>query len=213
MEFQLSNRLEEQLREHFNEIEWISIKDLKLLRNPKIHPKDQVDHMVESIRRYGFVDPCIVSADNTLLGGYCRLEAAKVLNLDKIKCVRVNLSAEEYMTYILSEGRIAEEASWDYDELINWYLEATSQQKEYLVGWDPAYLEDLLRWREADSDVFEAPHVPQPASTSNDDHRRCEVVFTCPMSVLETQRQSLEADFLSLCMKYEGSNFEIKTKK
>lgn len=46
-------------------------------RNARLHPGDQLQRLGDSLRRFGFVAPVLVDAEDVLVAGHARLEAAK----------------------------------------------------------------------------------------------------------------------------------------
>ena len=61
-------------------IEYIEIEKLNHYENnSKIHTKEQIEHIANSIREFGFNDPLgIAGEDNVVLEGNGRVEAAKL---------------------------------------------------------------------------------------------------------------------------------------
>lgn len=79
-------------------IEYIEIQKLNHYgNNSKIHTKEQIEHIANSIREFGFNDPLgIAGKDNIVLEGNGRVEAAKLLGIEKLPCVRLDhLTKEE----------------------------------------------------------------------------------------------------------------------
>jgi DNA modification methylase len=82
------------------QITYVSITALKAaIYNPRKWSKEQLDALVESIRRFGAVDPLIVNAaperTNNLIGGHMRLVAMKELGFTEVPVVYVNIPDEE----------------------------------------------------------------------------------------------------------------------
>ena len=63
--------------------------------NAKKHDKKQIANVAESIKRFGFVQPIVVDANNVIVIGHCRWEAAQKLKLGTVPCVRVNTLTPE----------------------------------------------------------------------------------------------------------------------
>lgn len=64
-------------------------------RNYKVHPKDQIDHLAESIREHGFYRNIVISIDGTILAGHGVVEAARSINIDRVPVIKLNLSPDE----------------------------------------------------------------------------------------------------------------------
>ena len=66
----------------------------------------------------GFCDPVLIDGQNGVLDGIVRVEAAKLLGLPHIPCIRANhLSASERRLVRMALNRLGEKGSWDFDEL------------------------------------------------------------------------------------------------
>lgn len=83
-------------------IEYIEIKKLNNYQNnSKIHTKEQIEHIANSIKEFGFNDPLGISGkDNIILEGNGRVEAAKLLGMTKIPCVRLDHLTKEKTTSV-----------------------------------------------------------------------------------------------------------------
>lgn len=87
-------------------------------RHARTHSKRQIRKIASSIERFGFVNPVLIDAENGIIAGHGRVEAAKVLGLTEVPTLRVeHLSDAEKRAYILADNRLAEEAGWDRDIL------------------------------------------------------------------------------------------------
>ena len=86
--------------------------------NARTHSKKQIKQIAESIKRFGFCNPVLVSEDDTIIAGHGRVEAAKMLGMAEVPVRRLShLSREEVRAYILADNRLAENAGWDRDLL------------------------------------------------------------------------------------------------
>lgn len=105
-------------------IEYIEIEKLKHFDdNSKIHTKEQIKHIANSIIKFGFNDPVGIAGDNNLiLEGNGRIEAAKLLKMEKLPCIRLDhLSEEERKAYVIAHNSTNLETGFDdgvlYDQL------------------------------------------------------------------------------------------------
>lgn len=97
-------------------IEYIDISELKnYANNSKIHTKEQIRHIANSIEEFGFNDPLgIAGKDNVILEGNGRVEAAKLIGLTKLPCVRLDhLNKEEQQAYVIAHNAVNLETSFD----------------------------------------------------------------------------------------------------
>lgn len=101
-------------------IEYIEIEKLNHYENnSKIHTKEQIEHIANSIKEFGFNDPLgIAGEDNIVLEGNGRVEAAKILGITKIPCVRLDhLSKEEQQAYVIAHNSTNLETGFDLNIL------------------------------------------------------------------------------------------------
>lgn len=96
-------------------IEWIDPRDLvPYEKNAKIHDTKQIENLVGSIKRYGFRQPLIVTADNVIVTGHGRTQAAIKAGLKEIPIIRADdLTPEEIQEYRNVDNLIAE-GKYDY---------------------------------------------------------------------------------------------------
>lgn len=87
-------------------------------RSPRCHSKKQIRKLKKSIEVNGFITPIVVDSRNEIIAGVARYIAAREQGLPHIPCIRVShLSEEQLRAFRLFDNRIAEDASWDEDEL------------------------------------------------------------------------------------------------
>lgn len=99
-------------------IVWISVDNIKpYTKNAKKHSKRQIEKIAKSINDFGWKQNLVIDSDNVLVVGHGRFEAAKLLGLDEVPCVRADdLTEDEIKAYRLADNAIS---SNDYDnELI-----------------------------------------------------------------------------------------------
>ena len=97
-------------------IEYIEIEKLNHYENnSKIHTKEQIGHIANSIKEFGFNDPLgIAGEDNIVLEGNGRVEAAKLLGMKKLPCVRFDhLTKEEQQAYVIAHNSLNLETGFD----------------------------------------------------------------------------------------------------
>jgi uncharacterized protein YjgD (DUF1641 family) len=99
-------------------IENIAIKDIKPYeRNAKKHDETQIKNVMESIKQFGFAQPLVVSKDNVLIIGHCRLIAAKRLKLKEVPVVRMDDLTQEQVDKLRLLDNKLNESEWDFDLL------------------------------------------------------------------------------------------------
>ena len=73
-----------------------------------------IREVANSISRLGFCVPVIVGKDNIVIDGAIRVEAARLLGLGRLPCVRIDhLSEDEQRVLRLAVNRLAEKGQWD----------------------------------------------------------------------------------------------------
>ena len=85
--------------------------------NTKIHPPEQVDHIVNSITRFGWQQPIVVDRNNVVIIGHGRLLAAKQMGLQEVPVVHADeLSEEDAQALRLADNKL-NESPWDFGKL------------------------------------------------------------------------------------------------
>lgn len=87
--------------------------------NAKIHTAEQIQHIVNSIKEFGFNDPVGVwGEDNIIIEGHGRLLAAKKLKMKELPCIRLDkLTDEQRRAYTLAHNHINAETGFDLEIL------------------------------------------------------------------------------------------------
>ena len=86
-------------------------------RNAKRHPDDQVEHIANSIREFGFRQPLVVDADGVVVIGHGRLMAAKKLGLETVPVVRADDLSEAQIKALRLADNKTNESEWDFTAL------------------------------------------------------------------------------------------------
>jgi DNA modification methylase len=82
--------------------------------NARTHSRKQVRQIADSIERFGFTNPVLISDSDEIVAGHGRVEAAKLLGLDQVPTIRLtHLSAAERRAYVLADNKLALNAGWD----------------------------------------------------------------------------------------------------
>lgn len=75
---------------------WIAIADLHPHpRNYITHPPEQIEHLAESIREYGFVRNIVIARGDVILAGHGAVEAAQQVGYEKVPYMRVDHDADD----------------------------------------------------------------------------------------------------------------------
>lgn len=86
--------------------------------NARTHSRKQVRQIADSIGAFGFTNPVLIDETRTILAGHGRVEAAKLLGLSEVPCLRLDhMSETEKRAYVLADNKLALNAGWDEDLL------------------------------------------------------------------------------------------------
>ncbi len=109
------------------QIEYLSPAALKpARRNARTHSRKQIRQIAASIERFGFTNPVLIDERAVLLAGHGRVEAAKLLGLTTVPCMRFeNMSDADKRAYALADNKLALNAGWD-EELLAMELQELS---------------------------------------------------------------------------------------
>ncbi len=162
---------------HHSTIELMPVVRLRpYAQNARTHSRKQVTQIAESIRRFGFTNPVLVSDENEIVAGHGRVLAAKHLGMAEIPVLRLSyLSAEERRAYVLADNKLALNAGWD-QELLALELQALIDLEfdVTVTGFSLAEVDLTLdRAQEASSDAPDGadrvPPLPEQAVTRTGD--------------------------------------------
>src|SRR5690348_17966495 len=98
----MGNRSGNGVRRFDLRIEELPIAALKpRARNARTHSPKQISKIAASLERFGFVNPVLIDANNGIVAGHGRVEAAKKLGLEKVPTVRLgHLSDVDLSAYV-----------------------------------------------------------------------------------------------------------------
>src|SRR6266852_1130616 len=86
--------------------------------NARSHSRKQLKLIADSIKRFGFTNPILVTCDFEFVAGHGLLQAAKSLGLQLVPVVALDsLSEADNKALIIADTRIADLAGWDRDIL------------------------------------------------------------------------------------------------
>lgn len=82
-------------------------------KNARRHSEEQIAQIVDSIKLAGWGAPILIDPDNVILAGHGRFEAASRLGMEKIPCIRLDLTKEAARAFRLADNKIALNSRWD----------------------------------------------------------------------------------------------------
>jgi DNA modification methylase len=100
-------------------VETVSVSKLRpYTKNARTHSKKQIWQIAESINRFGFTNPVLISDDDEIIAGHGRVEAAKLLGMRSLPTVRLShLNAAQRRAYVIADNKLALNAGWDRELL------------------------------------------------------------------------------------------------
>lgn len=100
------------------EIKYIKITDIKpYAKNPRRND-DSVEKVAESIKKYGFKVPLVLSKDHEIVTGHTRYKAAIKLGLTEIPCIIASdLNKKQLKEFRLVDNKVQEYSKWDFELL------------------------------------------------------------------------------------------------
>jgi len=133
-------------------IEYIPIAELHpSVRNARTHSKKQIRQIADSIEVFGFTNPVLIDGDQTILAGHGRVEAARLLGMDDIPCIRLeHMTPEQKRAYALADNKLALNAGWDEDLLAEELGELHALDLDFdvgVIGFSIAETDNLLEGR------------------------------------------------------------------
>lgn len=144
-------------------IEMLSIRGLApWKRNARTHSKKQVRQIADSIKEFGFTNPVLIDRENQILAGHGRVEAAKLLGMDIVPCVRLeNMTEAQKRAYVLADNKLALNAGWDMELLAEELKELSLPEIDIDIG--------LTGFSIAEVDSILADAAPEEPGNPDDD--------------------------------------------
>lgn len=138
-------------------------------RNARTHSKKQIRQIADSITRFGFTNPVLVSDDGDIIAGHGRVEAAKLLGMREVPTLALShLNETERRAYVLADNKLALNAGWD-NEILAIELQGLIDLSFELdlTGFGIAEIDSILDEarnsdpRETDADADQLPEVSE----------------------------------------------------
>jgi DNA modification methylase len=151
--------------------------------NARVHDERQIALLAGSLVEYGWLIPCVIDDDGTLIAGHGRVLAARQLGLESVPVIRVShLTPAQARAFRLADNKLTELGGWN-DELLAAELHALNGDGFSLtgLGFDEAELDRLMAplddaadevgqgssgEESNDDEADPADEVPEPATES-----------------------------------------------
>lgn len=134
-------------KEKIVSIDHVKVGDLKPHpRNYRKHPKDQLDHLVQSIKENGFYRNVVVARDNTILAGHGVVEAATLMKRKTVPVIRLDLGPNDpkALKVLTGDNELPKRAEVDDRELTQLLKEIKDADSLLGTGFDEKMLTALL---------------------------------------------------------------------
>src|SRR5260370_33867839 len=116
--------------------------------NARTHSKKQIRQLADSIGTFGFTNPILIDDTRTILAGHGRVEAAKLLGMTSIPCVRLsNMTPAQKRAYVIADNQLALNAGWDEELLTIEFKELLACDLEFdieITGFSIAEIDCLV---------------------------------------------------------------------
>jgi DNA modification methylase len=101
------------------QLQIVDVNALKIVKgNSRKHSKKQVQDLVNSFKKHGYIFPVIITEDNRIICGEARYQAAKQLKMTKIPAVIIkNITDEQLRVFRILDDKMAEGTEWDFNIL------------------------------------------------------------------------------------------------
>jgi len=136
------------------QVEYVAIDSIKEYeKNPRKN-EAAVEGVAESIKKFGWTQPLVVSKDGIICAGHTRFKAAKLLNLKEVPVARLPLNRAEFKAYNIADNKLSELAEWDHDLLSEVMRELQIEDEKFLkdLGFDEKEVDRYLNFKEIEGD-------------------------------------------------------------
>jgi DNA modification methylase len=124
-------------------------------KNAKKHPISQIKKIAQSIQEFGFNQPIVIDSKNIIIVGHGRYEASKLLKLEEVPILQIDLSEQQAKAYRLADNKL-NESKWDMDLVIEELKELAGEMVD-LTGFDKNLILEVQE--------FETPEPPKSPNT------------------------------------------------
>lgn len=198
-------------------LEWRQIADLiPYARNARTHSDEQVAQIAASIKEFGWTNPILVDGENGIIAGHGRLAAARKLGNTEVPIIELTgLSEAQKRAYILADNKLALNAGWDTDMLIEELKELKEMDFDLeLTGFSDKEISDfLVEEVEGLTDEDAVPDVPEEPTTKLGDiyqlgNHRLMCGDSTSIDAVELLLDGEEADFMFTSPPYNAGKSE-----
>ena len=88
------------------------------INNSRTHSPEQIAQIAASIKEFGFTNPILLDAQNGIIAGHGRLQAARMLEMKEVPTIELSdLTETQKKAYIIADNKLALNANWDIELL------------------------------------------------------------------------------------------------
>jgi ParB-like chromosome segregation protein Spo0J len=170
-------------------------------KNAKRHDQNQIDHLVESIRRYGFTSPVLIDRDGMIIAGHGRTQAAITAGLKTIPAISINLEGDQARAYAIADNKLAElGGGWNLD-ILRAELADLSTVADIETGFTSAEIDALLHGPQrklSREEIEQAEPAEEPAERADDFERQLSKITNPTLPIVPMYGETAEA-FIIVC--------------
>lgn len=126
---------------------YLKKEDIKPFKdNPRLHSKEQIKQIANSIKEFGFRIPIAIDETNTILAGHGRFKAAESLGFTEMPCIQhKDLTPLQKKAFVIADNKITLNSTWDMETLWNQVQELNGLGFDLdVLGFDNAELLPML---------------------------------------------------------------------
>ncbi len=201
------------------EIIKIKINDvIPYSKNAKLHPREQIEQIKNSILEFGNNDPIAIDEDNVIIEGHGRYEALKELGYEEIECIKLfDLSQEQRNAYRIVHNQLTMNTDWDIETL----KEELSKIKldMSLLGIDESLLDEIEEETkeavEDDFDIDEAlEEIEEPTTKQGDIYKLGKHYLMCGDSTNKDDvKKLMNGEYADLLLTDPPYNINVSNSK
>lgn len=119
-----------------------------LSRKLRIHKKSDIASLAAAIRHFGFLVPVLINAEDKIISGQGRVEAARLLGMADVPCICVShLNDDALRVFAIAENQLGQLAGWDPETLKIELQELSNIDLGFsleLTGFTPAKIDSII---------------------------------------------------------------------
>lgn len=101
-------------------------------RKLRLHKKKDIQKLARAIADFGFLCPVLLDEHDRVIVGHARLEAAKLLGMTEVPCIRLDhLDEKRKRLFVIAEQRMGELSGWDREALALEFEELSALDPEF----------------------------------------------------------------------------------